>query len=227
VRDSRSIHDEEWRTGWKSVPRALESEDRFRLVQELVAPLSPKTIFDLGCGDGYQAEILKRTIPGVIVNGCDISPSAVERASKRMDSCYDLDIDRSDLPEETESYDLVLCIAVLEHLYDVSHALQEINRILTRGKHVLIQVPNVTFWKFRLEILRGKLPYVLADPRHLHSFNKSFLLESLQIAGFTKSCTYGQRHRIKWLAKLSSSLFSENFFVLAQKQILTPEGTAN
>jgi 2-polyprenyl-3-methyl-5-hydroxy-6-metoxy-1,4-benzoquinol methylase len=134
-----------------------------------------------------------------------------------MDSCYDLDIDRSDLPEETESYDLVLCIAVLEHLYDVSHALQEINRILTPGKHVLIQVPNVTFWKFRLEILMGKLPYVLADPRHLHSFSQSFLIESLQISGFTKSRTYGQRHRIKWLAKLSPSLFSENFFVLAEK----------
>jgi ubiquinone/menaquinone biosynthesis C-methylase UbiE len=217
MREPRSLHDTEWRTGWKSLPTAFDQEDRFSLVSDLILPLSPETIFDLGCGDGSQAEVLKKKIPNVAVAGCDISPTAVERASKRMDACYNLDIDKSDLPEETESYDLVLCIAVLEHLYDVSHALKEINRILIPGKHALIQVPNITFWKFRLQILIGKLPYILADERHLHSFNKSFLLENLQQAGFTNYRIYGQRHRIKWLVKVSPSLFSENFFVVAQK----------
>jgi ubiquinone/menaquinone biosynthesis C-methylase UbiE len=227
MKDARSLHDNEWRTGWKSVPRALEREDRFRLVKELIAPLSPKTIFDLGCGDGSQAEVLKKKVSNVAVAGCDISPTAIERASKRMDKCYILDIDKHDLPEETESYDLVLCIAVLEHLYDASHALKEINRILIPGKHALIQVPNITFWKFRLQILIGKLPYILADERHLHSFNKSFLLENLQQAGFTNYRIYGQRHRIKWLAKVSPSLFSENLFVVAQKTMndLTLQGS--
>jgi ubiquinone/menaquinone biosynthesis C-methylase UbiE len=112
VRDSRFIHDEEWRTGWKCDLRALEDVGCFLLVAELISSFSPNTLFDLGCGHGYQAESIKRTIPGVIVNGCDISPSAVNRASKRIDSYYYLDIDTSDLPEKTESYDLVLCIAV-------------------------------------------------------------------------------------------------------------------
>ena len=220
MRDSRSLHDTEWRTGWKSLPQVFEQEDRFWLVSDLISRLSPQTIFDLGCGDGYQAAVLKDKVPNVALVGCDISPAAVKRASKRMDSCYNLDIDKSDLPEENESYDLVLCIAVLEHLYDVSHALKEINRILIPGKHALIQVPNITFWKFRLQILMGKLPYILADERHLHSFNKSFLLENLKRAGFTNYSIYGQRHRSKWLTKLSTSLFSENFFVLAQKDNL-------
>jgi SAM-dependent methyltransferase len=217
MRDSRSLHDAEWRTGWKSLPQAFDREDRFSLVSDLILQLSPGSIFDLGCGDGSQAAVLKNKMPKVTVAGCDISPTAVERASKRMDACYNLDIDKSDLPEETASYDLVLCIAVLEHLYDVSHALQEINRILIPGKHALIQVPNITFWKFRLQILIGKLPYILADERHLHSFNKSFLLENLKRAGFTNHRIYGQRHRINWLVKVSPSLFSENYFVVAQK----------
>ena len=225
MRDPQTTHDDEWRTGWKSLPSALEDEDRFQLVSGLLSPLSPQTIFDLGCGDGYQAEIIRMTMSSVVVNGCDISPAAIERASKRMDSCYNLDIDSSDLPEDSESYDAVVCIAVLEHLYDVSHALKEIHRILIPGKHVLVQVPNVAFWRFRLEILLGKLPYVLADERHLHSFNRSFLLERLQLAGFTNFSIYGQRHRIKWLAKLSPSLFSENLFVLAQKRTVDREET--
>jgi SAM-dependent methyltransferase len=142
-----------------------------------------------------------------------------------MDSCYNLNIDRADLPEGSESYEVVVCIAVLEQRYDVSHALKEIHRILIPGKYVLVQVPNIAFWKFRLEIVLGRLPYVLADERHLHSFNKSFLLEKLLLAGFTNFSVYGQRHRIKWLAKLSPSLFSENLFVLAQKRTVDPEVT--
>ena len=97
MRDPQTIHDDEWRTGWKSLSSALKDEDRFHLVSRIISPLSPQAIFDLVCGDGYQAEILKMTMSNVVVNGCDISPAAIERASKRMDSCYHLDIDRADL----------------------------------------------------------------------------------------------------------------------------------
>ncbi len=219
MKDSRSIHDEEWRTGWKSLDTALDQEQRFQFVSETVSSSAPKMIFDLGCGNGYQAEILKKAMPGVIVKGCDISPAAIEKASKRMDLCYVLDIDSSNLPEDNGSYDFVLCIAVLEHLYDVYHAIKEIYRILKPGKHTLIQVPNLSFWKFRFEMLRGKIPYILRDQRHLHSFNKGFILERLANLGFTDFHVYGQRHRIKWLASLSPSLFSEDIFVLATKNI--------
>ena len=219
MRDPKSVHDKEWRTGWKSLDTALDQERRFQFVSDIVSPSAPKMIFDLGCGNGYQAEILKKAFPGVIVKGCDISPAAIEKASKRMDSCYVLDIDSSNLPEDNESCDLVLCIAVLEHLYDVYHALKEIHRILKPGKHTLIQVPNLSFWRFRLDVLRGKIPYILRDPRHLHSFNKGFLLERLAHLGFTDFHVYGQRQRIKWLASLSPSLFSEDIFVLATKNI--------
>ncbi|MEA1882912.1 MAG: class I SAM-dependent methyltransferase [Thermotogota bacterium] len=187
-------------------------------MSDIVSPLAPNAIFDVGCGNGLQAETLKKTMPEVIVRGCDISSAAIEKASNRMDLCYICNIDNSDLPENSEIYDLVLCVAVLEHLYDVSHALKEIHRILKPGKHVLIQVPNLCFWKFRLEILMGKIPYILRDQRHLHSFNKGFLIERLEYAGFTRHRIFGQRERIKKLATLFPSLFSEDIFVLAMKQ---------
>jgi 2-polyprenyl-3-methyl-5-hydroxy-6-metoxy-1,4-benzoquinol methylase len=217
MKDSKSIHDDEWLSGWKSSPTALKSEMRFHLVSQLAHILPAKRVFDLGCGNGYQAEILRKAIPDIIVNGCDISPAAIEQASKRMDNCYTLDIDHSDLPEKGESYDLVLCIEVLEHLYDVDHALRDMHRILLPRKYILVGVPNLSFWKFRLQILVGKLPYILADPRHLHSFTKSFLLHKLQLAAFTQFQIYGQRTRLKFLASLSPSLFSEDLFILAQK----------
>lgn len=219
MKDPTSLHDDEWAIGWKSSDTAFDNEGRFQFVSDIVSPLAPNAIFDVGCGNGLQAEMLKKTMPEVIVRGCDISSAAIEKASNRMDLCYICNIDNSDLPEESEIYDLVLCVAVLEHLYDVSHALKEIHRILKPGKHVLIQVPNVCFWRFRLEILIGKLPYILRDPRHLHIFSKGFLNETLEHAGFTCLSTLGQRERIKKLATLFPSLFSEDIFVLAMKHL--------
>lgn len=218
MKDPTSLHDDEWAIGWKSSDTAFDNEGRFQFVSDIAFPLAPNTIFDVGCGNGLQAEMLKKTMPEVIVRGCDISSAAIEKASNRMDLCYICNIDSSDLPENNEIYDLVLCVAVLEHLYDVSHALKEIYRILKPGKHVLIQVPNLCFWKFRLEILMGKIPYILRDPRHLHSFSKGFLIEKLEHAGFTCHRIFGQRERIKKLATLFPSLFSEDIFILAMKQ---------
>lgn len=133
-----------------------------------------------------------------------------------MDSSYVLDIDHNSLPEDSKYYDIVLCIAVLEHLYDVHHALNEIYRILKPGGYVLIQVPNLSFWRFRLDIMKGNLPYILKDQRHLHSFEKKFLIHLLTKSGFTDFHIYGQRTRLKWLASLSPDFFSEDIFVLAK-----------
>jgi SAM-dependent methyltransferase len=218
MRDPESIHDEEWRIGWKSGDDALRNEGRFQLISDLVSQLDPTSIFDLCCGNGYQAELIKSVMPRITINGCDISSAAIKRASTRMDNCYTWNIDNSNLPEDSETYDLVLCIAALEHLYDVKHALKEIHRILKPGKHALIHVPNISFWRFRLDILTGKIPYILLDERHLHCFNKHFLIENLAQAGFADFHIYGQRQRIKWLATLWPSLFSETIFTLSRKQ---------
>ncbi|KKN12099.1 hypothetical protein LCGC14_1019940, partial [marine sediment metagenome] len=60
MRDPKSVHDKEWRTGWKSLDTALDQERRFQVVSDIVSPSAPKMIFDLGCGNGYQAETLKK-----------------------------------------------------------------------------------------------------------------------------------------------------------------------
>ena len=63
MRDPRSVHEEEWRTGWKSLDTTLDQEPRFQFVSDIVFPSAPKMIFDLGCGNGHQAEILKKAFP--------------------------------------------------------------------------------------------------------------------------------------------------------------------
>lgn len=82
--NQKAIHDDEWRKEWKSSDTVFHEEGRFELIKKIISPLAPKAIFDLGCSNGYQAEIMKKAIPNITVNGYDISPSAIEKAKKHI-----------------------------------------------------------------------------------------------------------------------------------------------
>jgi hypothetical protein len=49
--------------------------------------------------------------------------------------------DVQNLPFESESYDMVICNHVLEHVEDDSKALNEIHRVLKKGGFAILQVP--------------------------------------------------------------------------------------
>ena len=82
-----------------------------------------------------------------------------------------------DLPFPSRSYDLVLCLEVLEHLADPARALREIRRVSRQA--CLLSVPHEPF--FRLgNVARGKNLSRLGDPAdHVQHWGA---------AGFTDFC---------------------------------------
>jgi len=54
----------------------------------------------------------------------------------------DIKADICDLPFEDESFDVVLCNHVLEHIKDDTKAMQEIYRILRKGGWAILQIPQ-------------------------------------------------------------------------------------
>ena len=47
----------------------------------LLSPRAPRTLLDVGCGDGWHTDALRRAL-GCEADGLDISPAAIERAAK-------------------------------------------------------------------------------------------------------------------------------------------------
>lgn len=45
------------------------------------------------------------------------------------------------MPYDTESFDLVLCRAVLEHCYDQEKAMKEMHRVLKPGGYLFMYIP--------------------------------------------------------------------------------------
>lgn len=111
------------------------------------------SVLDIGCGDGLLLEYLKNK--GLAVKGIDISSVAVDICKKRGLDCSHIDITER-LPFKDNSYDNVLLIDVLEHLFQPFEVLKEARRV--SKKYVFISVPNFVSLPARLQVLLGKIP---------------------------------------------------------------------
>jgi SAM-dependent methyltransferase len=114
-------------------------------------------ILDVGAGEGALVERYREW--GYDVVGID---SAYE--SQNVEKA-----DLLALPFEDESFDILFCLDVLEHveLLDQPKALDEMRRVLKPGGVLLMSVPNLAHLHSRLRFLfTGKLTRTSAVERH-------------------------------------------------------------
>jgi SAM-dependent methyltransferase len=106
--------------------------------------LSPKAeVVDIGCGVGdLLLEVTKRQ-PQVKVAGLDFSPKAVEGAQKALPvgEFMRFTIEQT-LPYPSDTFDVVMCTDVLEHLEYPQDIVKELVRICRPGGSVFIVVPD-------------------------------------------------------------------------------------
>lgn len=132
---------------------AFELKKRKDIVFDLIVEPGPdriRRVLDLGCGAGhYLVELAQR---GFDCTGADVSPSMLDLARKKLAEAAFPDVpliqaDCCALPFADSSFDLVLCIGLMEYLEDDSCALREIKRVLRPGGFAVVTFPN--FYKLR------------------------------------------------------------------------------
>jgi len=102
--------------------------------------LEIKNVLDIGCGEGFILNKLKQERIGESWEGIDYSKEAVE-IGKKIHSYLDLTQGSIyDSKFKDNSFDLVVCTEVLEHLENPQIALKEVVRI--SKKYILFSVPN-------------------------------------------------------------------------------------
>jgi SAM-dependent methyltransferase len=144
----------------------------FARLGEVVEPLRPASTLDAGCGEG---ETLVRLGPllGERIAAVDLSAYSVGRTTKRLPDVDARVASVADLPFADASFDLVLCLEVLEHLEDPAAAVAEIARVA--ASDVVVSVPHEPYFRIG-SLLRGRHVRALGNhPEHVNQFNRRSL----------------------------------------------------
>lgn len=166
---------EKFQTGNPVVRRLF---DRFfDSISDGIRAAAPTRVLDAGCGEGETIERLGSLLPKP-VQGVDLNPDSVEFASSRLPDDHFEVGDLTDLRFEDSSFDLVLCLEVLEHIPDPEPALKEIARV--SSSEILISVPHEPW--FRLgSLARGKYLSGWGNhPEHVNHWNPKTLRRFLE-----------------------------------------------
>ena len=112
-------------------------------------------ILDVGCGKGYLLHEFTEVLPNVKVSGIDISQYAIENAKETVKPFLQVG-NAVSLPFEDKYFDYVVSITTLHNLYnyDLRKALQEIERVGKKHKHVIVESyrneqekANLLYWQ--------------------------------------------------------------------------------
>ncbi len=146
-------------------------------------------ILDIGCGSGRHVCEASR-FNQVVSIGADIDPQEVAQARKRLtwhqevgecrgvwETCV---TDITHLPFQADSFDLVICSEILEHVHDQGIAVNEIIRVLKPNKNLVVSVPRYLperiCWALSKE-------YHTTESGHIRIYKKRALLGILEGAG--------------------------------------------
>ncbi|KAF1009331.1 MAG: Ubiquinone biosynthesis O-methyltransferase [Burkholderia gladioli] len=147
-----------------------------------------KRVVDVGCGGGILSEALARK--GADVTGIDLSVKAL-----RVAKLHALEAQVSRLAyrevsaealaaEQPESFDVVTCMEMLEHVPDPASVVQACARLVKPGGWVFFSTINRNAKAFALAIVGAE--YVLNMlPRGTHEYAK--LIKPSELAGFIRA----------------------------------------
>jgi ubiquinone/menaquinone biosynthesis C-methylase UbiE len=148
-------------------------EGFLRAVTDLYRGVAPRSVLEVGCGEGKLADRLLKSGPRPErFEACDLE---IERLATGLDpairfraaSIYEL-------PFEAEAFDLVVCCEVLEHLTEPRRGLAELRRVARRA--VLVSTPREPIWR-AMNLARGKYVTDLGNtPGHIQHWGRRQLV---------------------------------------------------
>jgi 2-polyprenyl-3-methyl-5-hydroxy-6-metoxy-1,4-benzoquinol methylase len=162
----RDIHDTGGEAGRsRRVPYAPASTGRMRLSQVVrrgayrlwrrrlrgTADLSTTAavaILDIGCGPGYFLREARRWFPKSSITGLDSEFALFDWVGIADATLVQGTAER--LPFAEQTFDIVACLQVLEHVGNPDAALAEMHRVLKPGGFACVATPNTASWSARV-----------------------------------------------------------------------------
>jgi 2-polyprenyl-6-hydroxyphenyl methylase/3-demethylubiquinone-9 3-methyltransferase len=172
---------------------------RLEWIDRLSGGIQGKRVLDVGCGGGILAESL--SIQGAQVTGIDLSEKALKVAKlHQLESGalvdYRLIAAEAMAEEQPDSFDVVTCMEMLEHVPDPASVMAACARMVKPGGWVFFSTLNRNPKSYLLAIVGAEyvlnmLPKGTHDwakfikPHELASYARQAGLESVELIGMT------------------------------------------
>jgi len=149
----------------------------------LLALADPRSVLDVGCGEGVLAYRWAQRFEGRRVVGIDLEEPSIQAGwALRQAPNLEYRVMRAEnLPFADAEFDLSSAIEVLEHVPDPAHTLAEMARCA--GRRLLVSVPREPLWR-ALNMARGAYLRDLGNtPGHLNHWSRRSFVSLLSHYG--------------------------------------------
>jgi 2-polyprenyl-3-methyl-5-hydroxy-6-metoxy-1,4-benzoquinol methylase len=148
-------------------------------LDELLGLAAPRSLLDVGCGEGVLVHHWAERLNGGRVVGIDLEEESIQAgwAERQAPNLEYRVMEAESLPFAAGEFDLVSAIEVLEHLPDPEHTVGEMARCASR--HLLVSVPHEPLWRM-LNMARGAYWTSLGNtPGHLNHWSRRSFVKLL------------------------------------------------
>jgi SAM-dependent methyltransferase len=154
-----------------------------RALDELFEQASPKSILDVGCGEGVLTHQWAERLGDGRIVGIDLDEADLQEAWKqrqRPNLEYRV-LEATTLPFADGEFELASAIEVLEHVPEPASTIAEMGRVAS--KYVLVSVPREPLWR-GMNMARGAYWKDLGNtPGHVNHWSRRAFVEELSKIG--------------------------------------------
>ncbi len=169
------------KTGERVIPEDFQSKEEYLVylrhlfAYEFAKEQIPQgsTILEVGCGEGYGANLLSPKVKKIIA--LDVDEETIAHALKKygLENCVFKTYDGVKIPYEDNTFDAVISFQVIEHVKNDAGFVSEIHRVLRKDGLFLVTTPNRTY-----RLKPGQKPLNEFHVREYYSYELENLLKS-------------------------------------------------
>lgn len=131
------------------------------------------TILDIGCGGGLVTAALGQAgwcVTGIDASSANISAAQQHATENGIQTEY-LCATVEELVKENKTYDIILCLEVVEHVANISEFISNISKLLNESGAIVLSTFNRTIKSYLLGVIAAE--YILnLVPRRTHEHAK-------------------------------------------------------
>jgi SAM-dependent methyltransferase len=158
------------------------------IADSLADRLRDAVVVEAGSGEGYGAALLRDAGARVVVS-LEYDEAAVRHARSTYSAVGTTRANLASMPLAPASADVLVCLQVVEHLWDLPGFLRDCAAALRPGGVAVVSTPNRPV--FSPGLARGARP---TNPFHVEEFDDEQLRDLLTAAGFTDVVVRGLTH---------------------------------